>query len=65
MFTTLLSGTAIISISQRALLNPHAGTSLAVQWLRLCAPNAESTGSISGRGSKILHAARHSQKKIW
>ena len=39
------------------------GTSLAVQWLRLCAPNAGVEGSIPGPGTKILHAARCSQKK--
>ena len=33
------------------------GTSLAVQWLRPCAPNAGSTGLIPGRGTKIPHAA--------
>ena len=49
----------------------HGGTSLAVQWLRLQAPNAEGRGSILGQGTrthlsqlrvrvaqlKILHAA--------
>ena len=34
----------------------HQGTSLAVQWLRPCAFNAEVLGSIPGRGTKILHA---------
>ncbi|TEA33197.1 hypothetical protein DBR06_SOUSAS8010046, partial [Sousa chinensis] len=40
------------------------GTSLVVQWLRLCAPNARGPGSIPGQGTrthmpqlKILHAA--------
>ena len=39
------------------------GTSLVVQWLRLCAPNAGGLGSIPGQGTrscrsqlKILHA---------
>ena len=36
------------------------GTSLVVQWLKLCAPNAGDLGSIPGQGShmlqlKILH----------
>ena len=31
------------------------GTSLAVQWLRLCASNAEGTGSIPDQGTKIPH----------
>ena len=39
------------------------GNSLAVQWLRLCGPNAGGPGSIPGRGTKILHAARRGQKK--
>ena len=38
------------------------GTSLAVQWLRLCASNARGTGSIPGWGTKIPHAAWHGQK---
>ena len=42
------------------LLKDTLGTSLAVQWLRLQAGGA---GSIPGRGTKILHAVRHSQKK--
>ena len=36
------------------------GTSLVVQWLRLCASNAE--GSIPGQRTKIPHAARCGQK---
>ena len=39
------------------------GTSLAVQWLRFCASNAGGMGSIPGGGTKIPHAACHSQKK--
>ena len=31
------------------------GNSLAVQWLGLCASTAGGTGSIPGRGTKILH----------
>ena len=31
------------------------GASLVAQGLRLCAPNAEGTGSIPGGGTKILH----------
>ena len=38
------------------------GTSLAVQWLRFRASNAEGTGSITGWGPKIPHAARRDQK---
>ena len=40
-------------------------TSLAVQWLRLCASTAEGAGLIPGQGSKILHAAWHGQKKFF
>ena len=39
------------------------GTSLAVQWLRLCASTARGVGSIPGRGTKIPYAARCDQKK--
>ena len=38
------------------------GTSLVVQWLRLCAPNAGGTGSIPGQGTEIPHAAECGQK---
>ena len=34
-----------------------------VQWLRLHASNAGSTGSNLGQGTKILRAVQHSQKK--
>ena len=48
-----------------AFQNPRRGTSLAVQWLRLHAPSAGSTGSVPGRGTKIPHAAWCGQKKTW
>ena len=38
------------------------GTSLAAQWLRLCAPNAGGVGSIPGRETEISHAMQHGQK---
>ena len=41
---------------------PMIGTSLAVQWLKLCASIAGGMGSISGWGTKILHAAWRGQK---
>ena len=39
------------------------GTSLAVQWLGLCAPTAGGMGSIPGWGTKIPHAAWCGKKK--
>ena len=39
------------------------GNSLAVQWLGLHSFTAEGLDSISGWGTKILQATRHSQKK--
>ena len=46
----------------QALKKAHSGTSLVVQWLRLCTPNAGGPGSIPGQGTrshmpqlKILH----------
>ena len=41
----------------------RAGTSLAVQWLGLCASIARGTGSNPGQGTKIPQATWHSQKK--
>ena len=38
------------------------GTSLVVQWLRLHASTAGAMGLIPGQGTKIPHAAEHSQK---
>ena len=43
--------------------NNRRGTSLAVQWLRLRAPNAGGMGWIPGQGTKIPHATQHGQKK--
>ena len=43
--------------------NNTLGTSLAVQWLRLRTSTAGGTGSIPGRGTKILHAVWHGQKE--
>ena len=39
------------------------GTSLAVQWLRLCTSTAGGMGSIPDWRTKIPRAARHGQKK--
>ena len=40
----------------------YRGTSLAVQWLRLCASTAGGAGSIPGQGTTIPHAAWCGQK---
>ena len=50
------------SLAQSYTYESHPGTSLAVQWLRLCAPNAGGMGSIPGQGTKIPHVAWHSLK---
>ena len=43
----------------------HWGTSLAVQWLRLCTSNARSAGLIPvEEGTKIPYAIQHSQENI-
>ena len=49
---------------QRAshLKSTRTGTSLVVQWLRLCASNAEGVGLIPGQGTKIPHAMHCGQK---
>ena len=39
------------------------GTSLVVQWLRLCSSTTGGRGSTPGRGTKIPHAAPHGQEK--
>ena len=39
------------------------GSSLVVQWLRLCVSTTGGTGSILGRGTKVLHAMWCGQKK--
>ena len=40
-----------------------SGSSLAVQWVRLCASTAGGEGSIPGWGTMIPHAAQCGQKK--
>ena len=39
-------------IYKQSKKNQDIGTSLVVQWLRLCAPNARDLGSIPGRGTR-------------
>ena len=38
------------------------GTSLVVQWLKLCAPNKRADGLTSGWGTKIPYITQHGQK---
>ena len=38
------------------------GTSLVVQWLRLCTSTTGGSGAIPGQGTKIPHATRRGQK---
>ena len=44
-------------------LRCEIGTSLAVQWLGLCASTAGGAGSIPGWGTKIPHAVWYGQNK--
>ena len=43
--------------------NRNSGTSLVIQWLRLCISNAGGVGLILSQGTKIPHAELCSQKK--
>ena len=43
--------------------NSGCGTSLVVLWLRLCAPNEGSMGSVPASGTKISHAMRPKKEK--
>ena len=58
----LMSETNLEKTNQQTKKTPtKTTTSLAVQWLRLQASVAGGMGSIPGQGTKIPHAARHSQ----
>ena len=39
----------------------YMGSSLMIQWLRLCTFKAEVAGLILGQGTKIPHVSRHDQ----
>ena len=56
-------GSQRVSHDWSNLARMHAGTFLAVQWLRLCTSTAGVAGLIPSQGTEILHAAQHSQKK--
>ena len=45
------------------ILKCLSGTSLAVQWLKLCASNAGGMGSIPGRGTKNPHVTHVAKKR--
>ena len=45
-----------LRINSTSVKKKNAGTSLAVQWLGLCAVTAEGLGSIPGQRTKIPHA---------
>ena len=45
-----------------SFLKPHLGTSLAVQWLKLCSSTAGDLGLIPGQGTRILHTVRCGKK---
>ena len=61
-FLGLLSGQINNRLHFRGKKKDNVGTSLVVQWLRLCTPIAEGTGSIPGQGTKIPHGV--AKKKI-
>jgi len=50
-------------LGQEWLKSGNLGTSLAIQWLRLCASTAGTMDLIPGQGIKTQHASWHSQKK--
>ena len=52
-----LKGIMLSEISDRD------GTSLVVQWLRLCSSTSGGLGSIPGLGTNIWHATWHGPKK--
>ena len=53
-----MGGWSWTSAATKRLLDSVLGTSLVVQWLRLCAPSAGDPGSIPGRGTRSrVHAA--------
>ena len=51
-----------IEATKSTRTDKELGTSLVVEWLTFHAPNAGGTSLIPGQGTKILHAAWHSQK---
>ena len=52
-----------MSEQKHFLIKINKGTSLVVQWLRLCTSTARGTGLIPGQETKILHAGQPKKKK--
>ena len=50
-------------ISSFSYKDTSPGNSLVVQWIGLCAFTAKGQGSIPARGTKMLQAVQHGQKK--
>ena len=62
-WTGWLKDRNIFSHRSESSKSKNQGTSLAVQWLGLCASTAGGTGSIPGQGTKILQASQCGQNK--
>ena len=63
--TTVKQSTHLFFILKKftPILKMSYGTSLAVQWLKLCASIARGMGLIPGQGSKIPHVAQNKNLK--
>ena len=55
---------SVFCTQKRVVQEPHMGTSLVVQWLRLHASNAGGKGSTSGQGTRIPHSQKQNKIKI-
>ena len=62
-FQVLNSDSGCWNTKKQCLQSSKKGTSLVVQWLRLCVSNARGVGLIPGQGTKIPHAIQCGQKK--
>ena len=52
MYSTAIWSIEMKDITLSKILNSYLGTSLVVQWLRLCTSNAGGPGSIPGQGTR-------------
>ena len=50
-------------VTEQLIQRVKLGTSLAVQWLGLCAFTAKGPGSVTGQGTEIPQATQHGQKQ--